>query len=187
MRRGTLLVVVALLVVGCGETPREAAEPSAEPSPSVEPSPSEAPVSPLVGTWTRTTTCEELVSALEDAGLADHAPETVAGNGLVPGTPEQLAAKDNLCDGSVPREHSHFFTEWGTFGSLDWNEEQVDDGTYELVDERSSRIGDATFQFEVDGDTISFEPVLPDDCAKVDYCEWMVAVAFSGHSWERTA
>jgi hypothetical protein len=40
----------------------------------------------------------------------------------------------------------------GTFGSLDWNGDQVDDGVYEIVDDRTFTIGDATFHFEVQGD-----------------------------------
>jgi hypothetical protein len=41
----------------------------------------------------------------------------------------------------VPREYSHFFTDEGRFGSLDWNAEQVDDPTYEIVDEDTFVIG----------------------------------------------
>jgi hypothetical protein len=191
MNRRSALTLALILAIGCGESPGEPADTTFEPSVSVEPSisvePSQSPeVSPLIGTWTRPTTCQELVAALEDAGLGDLAPETVAGNGLVPGTPKQLAAKDDLCEGAVPREHSHFFTPLGIFGSLDWNLRQVDDGTYELVDERTFTIGDATFHFRVNGDKIRFVPVLPDDCAQVDYCSWMIAVAFPGHSWTRT-
>jgi hypothetical protein len=47
----------------------------------------------------------------------------------VGGTLEQLEKKDDPCEGAVPREHSHFFTGFGTFGSLDWRGEQVDDAT----------------------------------------------------------
>ena len=113
------------------------------------------------------TTCEEMLQALEDAGLRGIVPQMLAGNGLVKGTPEQLAKKEKICEGAVPREHSHFFTEWGTSGSLDWNGDQVDDGVYEIVDDRTFTIGDATFHFDVQGDELMLEPVLG----------WMVAVA----------
>jgi hypothetical protein len=185
MRRYAPVVVALILLVGCGEDSRDSPEPSAQPSTSVEPSPSEEPVSPLVGTWTRTTTCQELVDELEKAGLGDKIPQSVSGNGWVVGTPKQLAAKADPCEGAIPREHSHFFTETGGFGSLDWNEEQVDDGTYKLVDERTFTIGDATFHFKVTGDTIRFIPVLPDNCSHFA-CDWMVAVAYQGHTWTRT-
>jgi hypothetical protein len=186
MVRRSALVLALLVAAGCGRSPADPvdAPESAEPS-SAESSPSPE-ISPLVGTWTRTTTCQELVDELEKAGFGDQVPQSIEGNGWVPGTAKQIAAKDDPCEGAVPREHSHFFTEWGTFGSLDWNEEQVDDGMYELVDERTFTIGDATFHFEVKDDTIRFIPVLPDDCSKVDYCEWMVSVAYQGHPWTRT-
>ena len=173
------MIAVLVLGVACDGGPTA----SEEPEPSNQPSPSPSPeVSPLVGEWMRVTTCQEMVAALEDAGLGEQAPQTVAGNGLVPGTPEQLAKKADICEGSTPREHSHFFTEWGTFGSLDWKGQQVDDGTYEMVDDQTFTIGDATFHFEVVGDTITFDPVL-EECTHD--CNWMVAVAFPGHTWQR--
>jgi hypothetical protein len=174
-------ILLLLVMVGCGgsTSPNETAQ-----EPNEEPSPSEsAEVSPLVGEWRRVTTCQELVQALRDAGLGDIAPEMVAGNGLVRGTPERLAKKADICEGAVPREHSHFFTDFGTFGSLNWRGEQVDDGTYEIVDDRTFRIGSSTFHFEVQGDTIMFEPVLA-GCEGFD-CGWMVSVAFPGKTWER--
>jgi hypothetical protein len=107
-RMGILLL---LLLVGCGgsTSPNDTAQ-----EPVEEASPSEsAAMSPLVGEWRRVTTCQELVQALRDAGLGDLAPQVVAGNGLVRGTPEQLAEKADMCEGAVPREHSHFFTDFG--------------------------------------------------------------------------
>ena len=108
-------------------------------------------MSPLVGEWKRVTKCQELVRLLEANGLGERAPQAIEGNGWVDGTLEQLAKKDDPCEGAVPREHSHFFTEFGAFGSLDWRGEQVDEGTYEIVDDRTFTIGDATFHFEIRG------------------------------------
>ena len=58
----------------------------------------------------------------------------VAGNGFIPGvqSPDQLKDRAHPCRGAVPRKHSHFFTKDGRFGSLDWNGQDVDDGTYTL-------------------------------------------------------
>src|SRR5918995_2696101 len=78
----------------------------------------------LVGRWQRVTTCQGLVSALTNAGLRALAPVMVAGNGRVPGTPQQLARKADICKGARPRLHAHFFDRNGQFGSLDWNGEQ---------------------------------------------------------------
>src|SRR5262245_17103753 len=91
--------------------------------------------SPLVGTWRRTTTCAELVSALKAAGMQKMVVEFVAGNGFIPGvqSPDQIADPANPCAGAVPRQHSHFFTKGGAFGSLDWRGQQVDDGKYKVT------------------------------------------------------
>ncbi len=179
-----LLLVLAIVGLSCGggtPAPDVSSEPTGQPSSSLSPE-----VSPLVGEWKRVTKCQELVRLLERNGMGSRAPQAIEGNGWVGGTLEQLAKKDDPCEGAVPREHSHFFTESGAFGSLDWRGEQVDEGTYEIMDDRTLTIGegDATFHFEIRGDTIKFEPVLPEVCGGFD-CIWMIAVAFPGHTWER--
>jgi hypothetical protein len=146
----------------------------------------------LVGEWQRTTRCDELVRALERAGLEKLALEAVAGNGFVPGvtTPEELANPARPCEGAVPRRHSHFFTQDGQFGSRDWNGEQVDDGAYEVIDDRtfviSKEFPDVTFHYRIQGDTIQFRPVIPNRCSTFR-CLWSVAVAYPGKTWERVS
>lgn len=179
------LLVLAMVGLSCtGDEPAPtdvSSEPTGQPSSSASPD-----VSPLVGEWKRVTKCQELVQLLEANGLGERAAQAIEGNGWVDGTLEQLARRDDPCKGAIPREHSHFFTEFGAFGSLDWRGEQVDDGTYEIVDDRTFVIGDATFHFAIEGDTIMFEPVLPDTCTGFD-CVWMLAVASPGYDWERVA
>jgi hypothetical protein len=100
----------------------------------------------------------------------------------------QIADPAHPCQGAVPREHSHFFTADGEFGSLDWNGEQVDDDTYVIIDDRTFVIGNSTFHYQVRGDTIMFEPVIPDDCSTKkcrDAASWSVAVAYPGEEWAR--
>jgi hypothetical protein len=176
--RGILLVVMAIAGLSCTDESEPAPQP-AQAGASATPE-----VSPLVGEWKRVTTCDELVALLDAYGLGSRAPQAIEGNGWVGGTLEQLAKKDDPCEGAVPREHSHFFTASGAFGSLDWRGEQVDEGTYEVVDDRTFTLGDATFHFEIRGDAIRFEPVLPDTSTGFD-CVWMIAVASPGYAWER--
>lgn len=158
---------------------------------SNEAAPSERSVAPLVGTWERETRCEEVVSMLTEAGLDGWVPEVVVGEGFVPRVrkPDQLADPANPCKGAVPREHSHFFTEDGRFGSLDWNGDTVDDGTYELVDgDRfvvSKEFPDVTFSFSIDGDTIRFEPEIPTCSPDCFEALWSVMVAYPGEEWNR--
>jgi hypothetical protein len=89
----------------------------------------------------------------------------------------------------VPREHSHFFDEDGRFGSLNWNGEAVDDGTYEIVDEDtfviSKEFPDVTFDYTIDGDTISFDPLIPECSPDCFEAAWSVSVAYPGETWQR--
>jgi hypothetical protein len=150
-------------------------------------------MSPLVGTWERQTRCEELVTALTDAGLERWVLEFVAGNGFLPGirSADEIADPAHPCAGAVPRRHAHFFTEDGVFGSLDWHGEQVDDGTFEVTDERtfvvSKEFPDVTFHFVVSGDSITFDPVIPACSPKCFEAAWSVSVAYPGEPWERVS
>jgi hypothetical protein len=149
--------------------------------------------SPLVGRWERVTTCQELVRALTKAGLRKTAPAMLAGNGFVPGTPLQLAARTNICKGAVAQRHSHFFTAAGQFGSVDYNGQQGDDGSYRLLDARTVRINDGKFHFQIAGRELRLEPVISTaarrkalaDPLQFSTAGWQVAVAFPGHAWKR--
>jgi hypothetical protein len=149
--------------------------------------------SPLVGRWERVTTCQELLSAVTKAGLRKTAPAMLSGNGFVPGTPKQLAAKADICKGAVPRRHSHFFTAAGQFGSVDYNGQQVDDGSYRILDARTVRINEGKFRFRITGRELRLEPVISAAARRKALAQplqfstagWQVAVAFPGHAWKR--
>jgi hypothetical protein len=184
-RLAAVMVGLLLMSVSCSD-PTPAAERSNEATRS-----DGSPAQGLVGTWARETRCEELVSALTEAGLEEWVVEFVAGNGFVPGvrSPDQIADRSKPCDGAVSREHSHFFTDDGRFGSLDWNGEPVDDGTYEVLDENtfvvSKEFPDVTFHFVIDGDTIRFEPEIPECAPDCFEAAWSVSVAYPGEEWRR--
>ena len=97
----------------------------------------------------------------------------------------------------MPLEHGHFFTADGEFGSLDDAGEQVDDGTYQLIDDRTivvaKEIGDVTFHYKIEGDSLMLAPVLtkkmkaearahPLDFTNVG---WALAVSYPGQVWKR--
>lgn len=185
------VVALALMTASCTSesSPSAPAEGTDE-----TPTPSEvAAAEALVGTWERETRCEELVSALTEAGLDQWIVEFVAGNGFVPGvrTGDQIDDPAHPCAGAVPRRHSHFFTEDGLFGSLDWNSEQVDDGTYEVLDENtfvvSKEFPDVRFHFTVRSDAITFEPAMPDCSPGCFEAAWSVSVAYPGEEWHRVS
>jgi hypothetical protein len=88
-----------------------------------------------------------------------------------------------------------FFTASGVFGSLDQFQNQVDDGTYVIVDSNTFMIGDATFDYRIDGGNLALTPVITDKQRRealrnpwdFSTAGWMVAVTYPGTTWNRVA
>ena len=153
--------------------------------------------SPIVGRWQMVRTCQNVVGALQAAGLRPLAPGVV-GDYFPNQTPRQLAKKKNLCKGAKPQIHSHFFTAEGKFGSLDQHGERVDDGNYEASGSTlkiSNSDVSGSFRFRIQGKTLMFKPLLTSalkqealaDPLNFHPAGWMVAVAIDGHPWNRVA
>jgi hypothetical protein len=153
--------------------------------------------SPLVGRWSQRHTCQQLVAALRKAGLAATAPGTV-GDYFPNKRPKQLAAKSDLCSGAAPLKHSHFFTKAGTFGSLDQNGQQVDDGHYRILSHHRLRIKNAdvngTFHFRItSGNRLRLAPIITAAMRRhalaspfnFSVATWEVAVSYTGQTWKR--
>ncbi len=196
-----LLVGLAILAGGCGSNgSTSAGEQPSSGSTTTDTSSTTAetatPTPALVGRWKRVNKCPELVKALEGAGLGALAP-SVVGDYFPDVPPGQLAQKDDVCEGAKPFVHYHFFDEEGAFGSLDANENPVDDGSYEIIDDGRFRIGNtdtgAVFQYEVKGDTLSLSPVetpaMKEEALAHPFefsaAGWAIAVSYPGHVWKR--
>jgi hypothetical protein len=150
-------------------------------------------VAPIVGRWQQNHKCQQLLDAFNDLGLGALAPGMV-GDYFPDQTYDELAAKDNLCSGARPQIHYHFFTEDGFFGSLDQFENQVDDGTYVIVDSNTFQIaGNATFDYSIQGGTLKLTPIITDEQRQEALAHpenfstagWMVAVAYPGTKWKQ--
>src|SRR3954449_5075788 len=88
--------------------------------------PAASPPMELVGSWTRTQSCQEELAAFEATGLATSAGFEWATQNWVPDASPRSAG---FCDGALgPTIHSHFFTQDGAFGSRSETGQQVDDG-----------------------------------------------------------
>jgi hypothetical protein len=189
-----LVAIAAILFAACGSAspsdsrPSESSVPTPSGAPATAAAASTAPAD-LVGEWERETRCEEIVAALQAAGLEKWIVEVAAG--FVPGASGPDAVQDpaDPCRDAVPLRHSHFFTTDGQFGSRDQDGNQVDDGTYRIVDEGtfvvSKEFPDVTFQYTIDGDSIAFEPVIPACSPDCFEAAWSMSVAFPGHEWRR--
>jgi hypothetical protein len=191
-------LLISLLLVGCGGGESESAEPSGRTSvastDATTPT-TTAETQALVGRWERVNECQQLVKALDEADLGAVAPGVVGD--FFPGiSAKKLAKKSDLCARAEPFVHSHFFTDTGAFGSLTEDLQQVDDGTYALIDNSTFRIGTdpgVEFHYEIEGDTLSLSPVITKAMLaralanpfEFSDAGWSVAVAYPGETWKR--
>lgn len=190
-----LLITVAVLVllVGCADpNPADVPSPSSSPSTaphlaSPAPSASAAAANELVGEWIGVHDCARIVEALRKGGFEESfVIEAVVGNALVPeaSSADDLADPADPCADAVSREHGHFFTETGGFGSTDHNGQQVDDGTYEVVDYDTVSINGTEFGYEITGDRLTLRSLAPEGCTTFE-CGWSIMVAMAGEPLER--
>lgn len=181
-----------LLLVACGD---DAAEPKGKPEqkPTVQEPTVPPDVDPIVGEWSRITTCADRVAALTEAGMAKYAVASVVEDGLVQGVGDvsELENPKKPCLGAKPVEHRHFFTQYGEFGSLDQNGNQVDDGTYELprpgVLVIGTDDGPVTFDYAITDGSLSFVPRQVPACASHGcfLAQWEVNVTYLGLPWKK--
>ncbi len=191
---------IAIALAGCGGGAASTAAPSnvapsnaapASPSQSAEASPSAAAA--IVGEWVGIHDCARIVTILADAGLDEFLADAVYGNGLIPGVdPGTATLKDpsKPCDGAVERQHSHFFTADGEFGSRDFDGNRVDDGTYTLEGIDGIVINGKRFTYEIQGDELTLEPEPVDiSTCTTKECRfeatWVLMVAMPGTTWTR--
>ncbi len=193
MIAGTLLVIaLAGCATGTASAPAQSSTPAApSASPAASAGPSAEPA--IVGEWVGIHDCQRIVTILTDAGLDEFLGDAVYGNALVPGVdPGTATLKDpsKPCEGAVERQHSHFFTAAGTFGSKDFNGETVDGGTYTLVGDDGIVINGSRFKYEITGDELALEPEPVDisGCTTKECrfgATWVLMVAMPGTTWTR--
>ena len=170
--------------------------------PPVTPSPSKATGSPppdLVGTWTRTQSCDEQLAAFRAKGFAEADVYQWVTSNWVPGAPSPKGT--DYCAGATgPTPHTHFFTADGGFGSRDENGQQVDDGDYQMTASgvvtfpsharEFGYSGTITVRYVVAGSDATFDVQVPKDCIKDPHCTdaygWALSAFFAGPPWARS-
>ena len=175
MRAVPIAAMLAFALVGCGSSDESSGEPAATTG------------AEIVGSWERLTTCTERVAALRRAGLEEFAVSHVTGEGWIPGG--QIKDPDHRpCRGAVPLEHGHFFTEQGEFGSTDAQGDQVDDGTFRVVDDDTivieKEFGEVVVDYRITNGSLFLDPVIP-DCVETGCfaAQWAVSMAYPGLPW----
>jgi hypothetical protein len=161
-RRLISVALVAMTAAACSSTgPGSTTSPSpAGASPSTAASSPSSPVASLVGRWKQGAnvhTCGHYVRGMDEEGLLEAVESSPP---YVPGESWQQVA-EQFCNGSLEDwdvDHYHFFTAEGLFGSLNQDEQQVDDGTYKILDTHTFSIGPSKFRYTVRGDTLKMDP-----------------------------
>ena len=129
------------------------------------------------------------MTILTGAGLLEFLADPL--EQLVPGDPNAAAADPTTaCDGAVQRQHSHFFTADGEFGSKGFDGQRVDDGTYSLEGDDGLVINGQRFTYHIEGDALSLEPEPVDisGCTTKECrftATWVLMVAMPGMTWKR--
>ena len=183
------LTFLALILMACsapGDASSASVAASASEAASAEPSIATAPI---VGVWRGEHDCAGIAEAFSDAGFDEAAIiEAVVGNGLIPGvtSPADIPDVAELCADATVLEHSHEFTADGRFFSYDQDGNEVDFGTYELVDDDTVAIGDqgVEFDFTIEGDQLTLEPQVEPGCVEFE-CQWAVMVAMPWSGMDR--
>lgn len=195
--RFILIALAGALLAACGSsgsptstTPsRQTSTSPSTPASSVS---SASSASPVVGRWQQRHSCGQLVVALKANGLEKVAP-AIVGDFFPNNTPQQLAKKgSHICDGAAPQLHGHFFTNTGSFGSLDQNGKQVDNGKYEVVDNHVMQVNDGRFEYRVANGALVLKPLISATdrkaalAAPYDFSTagWQVAVTYEGLPWQ---
>jgi len=143
----------------------------------------------IVGKWKGFQRCADIVKALTKAGFTEFIADDIVGNGLRPDlTSNDQVDLKNPCKGAVDREHFHDFYPDGRFDSIDFNGQQVDDGTFTTTPGHVT-IGDVTFDVAFEGDSKAVVTVnVPANCGtpkcRGDYA-WATMVTMPGSTWER--
>jgi hypothetical protein len=181
------LAAVSLLTASCGSDDSSNDDDEQSSAPGSAEQTTTADADPLVGEWVAVNRCEEFADAVADAGLEEFTVEMAGGLREVPAG---KVDPTDPCEGAKPVEHSHSFSESGEFASYDDKGQQVDEGTYEVTDEGVFILRRPPFEsevrYEVDGDTATFDLVVPSCDSKECRTGAALGIAtFFPHTYER--
>jgi hypothetical protein len=146
----------------------------------------------IEGTWRRVQTCDEVLAAIDAAGLAETHSGWLAGFF----EDEVVPSSGDVCKTAVgPLPHSHFFTADGQFGSHNERGEKVDFGDFQVVDATIVAFPSHAAEFGYDGElavgvaitdgVATFDVRLPDVCEGPcrDAYAWALS-AFASGPWQ---
>jgi hypothetical protein len=184
-----VIVAMTIAMTACGSGGSD--QPPAGSSQDAVASITSPPAPAIEATWRRDYTCEDLVRAFESVGVGEHAPDALVGLHMVE---ESAAGSENPCKGAVEVQLTHVFRANGYL--LDYfGTKLVDDcHCYALIgDDTFVVLGDSgdpdiSLHYVIDGDTLTFDVVVPDPCSAK--CQDQVAFTVASYAvgpWKRVS
>ena len=158
--------------------PRLGHQPAATPTLSQSPPAGQKDAPPLsdptrqaiLGSWQSEYVCQELVQAYDHAGVGRFAPRALGELHMLKGTTARLAGDPNLCNGARRVQRTHVFEPNGNV--LNYQGSTVVDectcftlvGDHTLVNHADPGYPDISLHYEIVGDTLTFDVLVPDPC-----------------------
>ena len=146
-----------------------------------------SPVASVIGDWRWVRSCEAVVAAFREAGIADLTRSWLV-EARYFAREDEIRAGD-LCDGAEETPYVYFFEESGRWGMLDDDDALVDDRDFSLVNEETIAFGDVEIDYSIGADgTLTFDVLIPDRCdgTCLDDHAWAVAT-FAPGTFQRVA
>jgi hypothetical protein len=125
----------------------------------------------ILGSWQSEYVCQDLVQAYEHAGVGRFAPRALGELHMLKGVADRLAGDPNLCDGARRIQRTHVFEPNGNV--LNYQGSTVVDectcftlvGDHTLVNHADPGYPDISLHYEIVGDTLTFDVLVPHPCA----------------------
>ena len=175
MRRPSLALALVILSA-CGSGP---VSPSGSSTPAGD-------VSPLLGDWRWTRSCDAVVEAFEEAELTDRLPRALVDARYFAN--EDQIRQGDPCAGAEETGYLYFFEVPGRWGVIDDDDVLVEDRTYTVVDDDTIAFDDVQVDHRVDGGSLTFEVRRPATCDRgcTETYVWALAT-FAPATLERAA
>jgi len=125
----------------------------------------------ILGSWQSEYVCQDLVRAYEHAGVGRFAPRALGEYHMLKAGVDRIASDANLCDGARRILRTHVFEPNGNV--LNYQGSTVVDectcftlvGDHILVSHADPGYPDISLHYEIVGDTLTFDVLVPNPCS----------------------
>jgi hypothetical protein len=199
----SVALVAASAAAVLGSPSRQGHEPATTPSmqsPPADPQTTGGPAlgdpqqQAILGSWQSEYVCQDLVQAYEHAGVGRFAPGALGELHMLDGAAGRLAGDPHLCDGARRIQRTHVFKPRGNV--LNYQGSTVVDectcftlvGDHTLINHADPGYPDISLHYEIVGDTLTFDVLVPDQCPArcIDQVQYLVGQYALG-PWHRVS